>query len=168
MDIYLNSVGKNGVLLLNIPPDRRGLLHEADVAALKAWKARRDEAFGTNLAAAGRITDALGKRINGLTDGKLKTDHTIDASLANNTIEISWKKAVTLSSLMLMENIGKGQRVEGFAVEVRAGKGWIKAAEGTTIGYKRILLLKSISTTAVRIRITGSRLETNLAEIGIY
>lgn len=168
MDIYLNSVGKNGVLLLNIPPDRRGLLHEADVAALKAWKAKRDAAFGTNLAAAGRITDAGGKPIKGLTDGKLQTAHSIDASSSNNTIVISWKKPVKLSSLMLMENIAQGQRVEGFVVEAHTEKGWVKVAEGTTIGYKRILLLKSISSTTVRIQITSSRLETILAEIGIY
>jgi len=168
MDIYLNSVGKNGVLLLNIPPDRRGLLHEADVAALKAWKAKRDTAFGTNLAAKGRITDAGGKPIKGLTDGKLETAHTIDASSSNNPIEISWKKPLKLSSLMLMENIAQGQRVEGFVVEAHTEKGWVKVADGTTIGYKRIILLKGINTTAVRIRITGSRLETWLAEIGIY
>lgn len=34
LDIYFKSVGKNGVLLLNIPPDKRGRIHEADSAAL--------------------------------------------------------------------------------------------------------------------------------------
>ena len=168
MDIYLNSVGKNGVLLLNIPPDRRGLLHEADVAALEAWKARRDAAFGTNLAASGRITDAEGKSIKGLTDGKLHTYFTTDAALKNNTIEINWKKPVTLNSFMLMENIAKGQRVEGFVVEAHTEKGWVKVAEGTTIGYKRILRLKETTTFKLRIRIEGSRLAATVAEVGVY
>jgi alpha-L-fucosidase len=34
MDIYYRSVGRNGVLLLNLPPDRRGLIHETDAANL--------------------------------------------------------------------------------------------------------------------------------------
>ncbi len=33
-DIYLSSVGRGSTLLLNVPPDRRGLFHENDVAAL--------------------------------------------------------------------------------------------------------------------------------------
>ena len=37
MDIYYNSVGKNCVLLLNIPPDKEGLLNESDVNALQGW-----------------------------------------------------------------------------------------------------------------------------------
>ena len=37
VDIYYQSVGMNSVLLLNGPPDKRGLLHEADVARLKEF-----------------------------------------------------------------------------------------------------------------------------------
>ena len=38
----------------------------------------------------------------------------------------------------------------------------------TVIGYKRIVPLNSISTKAVRIRITDSRTEPTLAFLGIY
>ncbi|MGZ0150365.1 alpha-L-fucosidase [Kribbella sp. WER1] len=37
LDIYRKSVGRNAVLLLNIPPDRRGLFAEPDVEALLAF-----------------------------------------------------------------------------------------------------------------------------------
>ena len=50
VDIYYRSVGRNGVLLLNLPPDRRGLIHEADSASLVAFKHIIDESFTTNLA----------------------------------------------------------------------------------------------------------------------
>ena len=33
-DLYLRSVGRGASFLLNVPPDRRGLLHEADIASL--------------------------------------------------------------------------------------------------------------------------------------
>jgi alpha-L-fucosidase len=50
LEIYLTSVGRGSTLLLNVPPDRRGLIHENDVAALKQWRALLDETFKTNLA----------------------------------------------------------------------------------------------------------------------
>lgn len=37
MDLYYKSVGRGASFLLNVPPDRRGLLHEADVASLKGF-----------------------------------------------------------------------------------------------------------------------------------
>jgi len=55
VDIYFSSVGRNGVLLLNIPPDRRGLIHENDAAALAGMRAILDETFRTNLAAGAKI-----------------------------------------------------------------------------------------------------------------
>ena len=54
-DIYFRSVGYNSVLLLNIPPDRRGLIHEADVARLKEFAAYRKSIFAHN-----RVTDGEG------------------------------------------------------------------------------------------------------------
>ena len=51
LDIYYRSVGRNSVLLLNVPPDRRGLFHENDVARLRELRAALDETFKTNLAA---------------------------------------------------------------------------------------------------------------------
>ena len=47
VDLYYKSVGRNGVLLLNLPPDKRGLIHETDVASLKAYKSIIDSTFHT-------------------------------------------------------------------------------------------------------------------------
>ena len=45
MDIYFGSVGRNAVLLLNVPPDTRGRIPEADSIRLMEFKARRDSIF---------------------------------------------------------------------------------------------------------------------------
>jgi len=50
LDVYYKSMGRNGVLLLNIPPDRRGLFHENDIQVLKEFRSVLDETFATNLA----------------------------------------------------------------------------------------------------------------------
>jgi len=46
LDLYATSVGRNSKLLLNVPPTRDGLLHEADTAALLAFRAGHDAKFG--------------------------------------------------------------------------------------------------------------------------
>jgi alpha-L-fucosidase len=46
---------------------------------------------------------------------------------------------------------------------------WIRGEETTTVGHKRLLRLASPATSdEVRIRITGSRMEPTLAEIGLF
>ena len=53
LDIYESSVGRNGVLLLNIPPDTRGRIHENDERSLIGLRRILDATYGTNLAAGG-------------------------------------------------------------------------------------------------------------------
>ena len=53
-DLYFRSVGRGCNLLLNVPPDRRGRIHEADVAALDGFGDRVRSTFGRNLAAGAR------------------------------------------------------------------------------------------------------------------
>lgn len=54
MDLYYQSVGRGGSLLLNVPPDRRGLLGNADVASLKEFGGMVSRTFAKNLYAEGR------------------------------------------------------------------------------------------------------------------
>ncbi|HRJ15224.1 MAG TPA: alpha-L-fucosidase [Saprospiraceae bacterium] len=49
-EIYLSSVGRGAVLLLNVPPDRRGLIHENDIQSLKGFRRILDRTFKINLA----------------------------------------------------------------------------------------------------------------------
>src|SRR5690606_37953203 len=49
-DIYLTSVGRGSTLLLNVPPDPRGRLHERDVMSLKGLREIIDREFANNLA----------------------------------------------------------------------------------------------------------------------
>jgi alpha-L-fucosidase len=63
----------------------------------------------------------------------------------------------------------RSQRIESFAIDTWDGSAWTTADEQTTVGHKRLLRLKSpVTTSQVRIRITGSRLEPTLAEVGLF
>ena len=115
-DLYMKSVGRGGNLLLNVPPDRRGLIAAPDSAALMQFKKIRDEAFSKDVFKGAKI---------------IKT---------KNSIEVHLKKEVSLNALVLKENIQFGQRVIRF--EMSGGNDlehFEPIATGTTIGHKRIV-----------------------------
>jgi alpha-L-fucosidase len=166
-EIYFHSVGRNGVLLLNIPPDKRGLLSDYDIAALKAWKGKLDDIFKVNLL---KDAKAIGevKNTKPLLDRNDATHYSFSMKGKDNAIEMNLNGEKTFNVLMLQENIRMGQRVEKFVLEYWTNGEWKKATEGTTIGYKRLLEFPIITTTKVRLRILSARLQPALAEIGLY
>lgn len=50
LEIYYNSIGRNCVLLLNVPPNTQGLISNSDVQRLKEFTSAIDTIFSTNLA----------------------------------------------------------------------------------------------------------------------
>jgi alpha-L-fucosidase len=166
-EIYFHSVGRNGVLLLNIPPDKRGLITDYDIAALKTWKQKLNSIFEVNLLKDAKAVGAV-KNIKALLDGNDATHYSFSMKGKDNAIEMNWDGEKTFNVLMLQENIRIGQRVEKFVLEYWTNGEWKKATEGTTIGYKRLLEFPTITTTKVRWRILSARLQPALAEIGLY
>ncbi len=150
MNIYFSSVGRNSVLLLNIPPNKDGLISPEDSASLLGWKELREKTFSQNLAA-GAVIDSK--------NGKKDTTADIVYHLAGSK---------TFDVVMLQENIRVGQRVERFVVEAWDGAAWKQITEGTTIGYKRLLRFPAVTTDRVRLRILSSRLNPALAKFGLY
>ncbi|MBL7708881.1 MAG: alpha-L-fucosidase [Chitinophagaceae bacterium] len=168
LDIYFNSVGRNGVLLLNIPPDKRGLIHKSDIAALKQWKQLRDDIFKTNLAKGSMIKSANGVNTEYILDGNNATHFTTKGNDTTSVIELQLKSPALFNVLQLQENIKMGQRIERFELNYWDGMEWKMAANGTTIGYKRLLRFNTITTDRVRLRILSSRLNPYLAELGLF
>src|SRR5690606_2836064 len=91
-DIYLTSVGRGSTLLLNVPPDQRGLIHENDAKALQGWRAMLDSVFKTNLAANAKATassyrgDAYAAQM--VTDGGKETYWATDDDVTTGSIEV--------------------------------------------------------------------------------
>ena len=55
-DRYFTSVGRNSLLLFNIPPTTNGLYHENDVQALKDFSKLFNQTFNTDLTQYGIIS----------------------------------------------------------------------------------------------------------------
>jgi len=101
-----------------------------------------------------------------LTDANDET--AISGKTTGNVFTFRFKEVQTFNVLALQENIRKGQRIEQFVLEYWVDGEWKKAAEGTTVGYKRLLRFEDVTATQVRLRILSSRLEPHLAEMGLY
>uniref|UniRef100_A0A2B4REK2 alpha-L-fucosidase n=1 Tax=Stylophora pistillata TaxID=50429 RepID=A0A2B4REK2_STYPI len=129
VDIYYKSVGRNAVLLLNLPPDRRGLIHEKDVEVLKTYKAIIDETFAENFTKNAKVTAAQNKpTAQNVLDGKLATHWSADKLPATLTLNLENEK--TFDRIMLQEPIQLGQKISAFQVDVFFRGKWKKVFEG--------------------------------------
>ena len=170
-DIYYSSIGMNSTLLLNIPPDRRGLIHENDIDHLMALRRRIDNTFSVNLAQQAKLSSskpAKGFEAAKLIDGDKFSYWKSTTGDQEHLIEFKFKKAVTFDRLMLQENIRNGQRIEAFQLEVYQNRQWVKVAEAQTVGYKRLLRFEPVTAKKVRLKITAFRAAPELIEAGLY
>lgn len=147
VNIYYRSVGCNSVLLLNIPPDRRGLIHEIDVQRIK------------------ELSDYIAKTFdeNHVADGTPLWQAQVGQSK-----EYSVKPGAMVNTFLIQEDITQGQRVEDFLVEVYTNGAWQYAAEGTTVGYKRLLRFSDCRPEKVRVTVRGARGTANISNVGLY
>jgi alpha-L-fucosidase len=174
VDLYYKSVGRNSTLLLNLPPDRRGLIHENDIAALQGFKAILDETFRTNLALGARVkatsqwdTDPCFAPRN-VTDADPNSYWAARAGDTTGVVTITLPATRTFDRILLQEPIRLGQRIARFTVEARLGRKWEPLATATTIGYKRLLRIEPVTTQTIRIKIEAANSTPALSHIGLY
>ncbi|OUJ74345.1 alpha-L-fucosidase [Hymenobacter crusticola] len=168
LDIYNSSVGRNGVLLLNIPPDKRGLISQQDIASLKAWKAAIDKTYAKNLLKTAKVSGANASQTKALLDDKYTTYWSTGGNDTTATIDFTLSSPQDFDVLQLQENIAVGQRIEKFVFEYKSGEEWRTVVAGTTVGFKRILKFEPLQAQYLRLRITSSRLNPTLSSMGLY
>jgi len=172
LKLYYESVGRNGLLLLNVPPDTRGRIHEADSVRLVEWRAALDEIFSENLAAGAEASASSSRGVRfkaaRALDGEYDTFWTPDEGDDAPSLTIEFEEPETFNRIVLQEYIPLGQRVAGFCVDVLTAGGWYTIAEETTIGYKRILLVPETTATAVRVRFISCLAVPTINSMSIY
>ena len=155
VDIYFSSVGRNGVLLLNVPPDPRGRIADADVKSLQGMRAILDRTLATSVAQA-----------------RLPNPARAVGSAAVYEVPIGGGRAFDVA--LLQEDIRQGQRVEQFTLELCAADGCREFARGTTIGHKRLLRFPEVQVDAgrrdarVRLTIGQARGTPALSAVAVY
>jgi len=174
LDIYYSSVGYNSVLLLNLPPDRRGLIPDNDVRRLRELGAVLNATFDVNLALGASVTASHRRDDN----PEFGPEHIVDENKNTYWSTDDWTTAASLefdlgrvkrfNRAMLQEYIAIGQRIEQFVLELWDSRGWKEITRGTTVGYKRLLRFDDVSAQKVRLRILNARLCPTLSNFGLF
>ncbi|MBR6291478.1 MAG: alpha-L-fucosidase [Bacteroidales bacterium] len=144
MEIYYNSVGRNGLLLLNVPPDTNGRISAEDSATLVAFRAERDRIFSKDLAQGAKVR-AMGRLGHKAANVLDTAYHTYWAATGKNAELTLYLDTVTeFNIIVIQEYIPLGQRIENVQLAIDEGDGvYPHSTLCTTVGYKRIIRLDS-------------------------
>jgi alpha-L-fucosidase len=173
LDLYFQSVGRGAVLLLNLPPDRRGLIHEADVRSLKGFRRLLDRTFASNVAPQAATVAATGSDEGAFVapnvlDGNQDTYWYPGDGICTPELVLSFEQPVQFGIVGLREHLTLGQRVEKFAVDAWHDGDWQEIAQSTSIGHQRLLRVDGQTTKRVRLRITQAPVPPALAEFSLF
>lgn len=168
-ELYLKSVGRGANLLLNVPPDGRGLINENDSAALVGFNKLRNENFDNNISGRGKgffLSHYREGQLLKLNDGNVSTFNGLSQGMS---VGVKFPVPQMINCIVLRESMFEGQNCRQFRIWLRDEKrGLVKAIEGTTIGTKRIITFPRLSVSYINLSIAGQRLETRITEIEAY
>ena len=187
--MYLETVGRNATLILNLPPDTAGVLPAATVNALKGMGDLLKARLANDLAKIAKIevdeTRTAGAnrdyKAENMIDGNKNTYWATNDGIIESAITLTWDAEQTVRYVELMEYIAKGQRVKKFRIEkTQDGITWERIAanvETTTVGYKRIIPLNGQTANSydsgykvkgIRIVIEDSKACPLISKVSVY
>jgi alpha-L-fucosidase len=134
VSLYFSSVGRNGKLLVNVPPTREGVLMATDVARLGSFRERLTSLFEHDV--------ADGARRAWLPTGVRSAELSVDLG-----------HAVTIGVARLEEDIEYGQSVERYTLYGAADSDWQVLSRGSTIGYAKLDRFAPVTVRRVRLTI---------------
>lgn len=175
LEIYYKSVGRNCVLLLNVPPNTAGRLDEADVQRLGELREALDRIFAEDLAQDARVTaSSVRGGVGGyagaqVLDGAPGTYWAPVAGVESGSLELDLGAPETFNVIRIQEPVTMGQRVAAYRVEAWQDEAWEPISRGTTVGYKKLDRLETpVTAQRLRLVIEEARAEPLIAEFGLY
>jgi alpha-L-fucosidase len=172
--LYLDSVGRNSLLRLNVPPDTRGLLADPDVATLNQLGPAIAALYRTNVAAGQAVTaDSVFENLpayaaTSAVDGRADTFWAAAAGQTSARIEVDLGGLRSFDLISIQEPIALGERATQHHVEARAGGVWTTIATGTAIGERKLHRTGPVSADRVALVITEARGAPAVSELGVY
>lgn len=173
--IYYNCVGGNGLLLLNVPPNREGLFSEIDVKRLEELGDYLRKTFQTNLLKGAVLStdhSEWGHPVEFVRTDDYDSFFKTEDGITKASIEAKWNESIEISHVVLKENIRYSQRIERFIIDVNTGvdgqESWQTVFEGTVVGYKKIIRIVPTTIKSLRIRILDARVAPTLSFLGVY
>ena len=176
VDLYYRSVGRGASLLLNLPPDTRGRIHDSDVRSLRGFREILDGTFAVDLAHSASSVSShptqdaeTGARYSARNaiDGRRDT-YWYPGDRATPEISLEFDHPVQFNVVGLREYLPLGQRVEAFALDAWQDGKWRQFAVGTSIGSRRLVRSEGVTTYKVRLRITQAPVGPTLTEFSLF
>jgi len=173
VDIYFQSVGRGTSLLLNLPPDRRGLIHEIDADHLREFHSFLERTFQHDLARNGSISasNTRGPEFAAgfLVDENPETCWATEDGVTNAQLVLEFPQALTFNIFKAQEYIALGQRVRAWRLDAQAPDGkWLPVTKGTTIGYKRLARFTPVTAQRVRLCLENSAACPVLTSLSLF
>lgn len=179
LELYYNSVGRNCLLLLNVPPNSSGLISEQDIKVLQEFSNLRASIFSQNLAKSAIVTASTTRGGSGSNNTQFNSKSILEEGIftywapkKNQThwiIYLDFQESVSFNVVQIQEPIQMGQRIVKFHVDVVDEDGeWREVLTGSTVGFKRILRFPNVKTQRLRLVIDKSRAEPLVAYLGVY
>ncbi len=170
--IWFESVGRSCVLIMNLPPDQRGLVHETDSKNAIEAHGIIEKTFAVNLASGGKATASSQRAdicdANMILDTDYNTFYTSKEGDLNPVIEIELPKEEEFDCLMIGEVVELGQRIKGYRVEAEVDGEWKELCDKKSIGFRNIQNFEAVTSKKVRITIYDSGAEPVIREFGLY
>jgi alpha-L-fucosidase len=172
LELWYTSVGRNSSLHLNVPADKRGMLHENDVNALLEFRKLREREFETDLARGKEVTasESRGKSFAStyVTDGDPETYWATKDDVHSVELIVELGTDTEVNRVLMQEYLKLGQRVEEFQVAIWNDGKWVSVLDGTTIGYKIVRKFPTVKTSRVKVTIVRSKACPVISNIELY
>lgn len=174
VDLFFKSIGRGASFLLNLPPDRRGLIHENDIRSLQGFRRLLDESFAHNLArnaecSASNTRGGLGQFAPAhVIDGNDETYWATDDDRMKPELILDFPQPVTFNLIKLREFLPLGQRIDRFAVDIDDGGRWREWCSEPAIGAHRLIRGRSATTRRVRLRVVESAACPAVSELALF
>jgi alpha-L-fucosidase len=166
--IYLKSVGRGSNLILNVPPDRRGLISDRDSAALIRFAQYRIASFFNNLIInENAVIFWKGENITGIL-GDGNGDFNLGKKYRNENLEILFDHPLWVNCVFLKEEMALGQRIKSFSIELYNGDSLVYSKVNSTVGDHRLLSFPGIYSNRLVIKILDAKAEPILNGLGVY
>ncbi len=130
MDLYVQSVGRGAVLLLNSTPNTDGEIPAGDIERYREFGEAIERNFGRPIAKA--------EDVNG------------------STVELNLGRPRRVNCTDLWEDYTLGHRIRAYVVEGRAEGQWIRLGGGTAVGRRKMDLFDAVTVDRVRVTVTAS------------
>ena len=168
LDHYEKTVGRNSVMLLNVPPTVTGQFAQSSIDAIDSFATERRKAF-TQDHALGRSVSAAGTETLAVTDGNARTSW-LHEGPESSAVDLDLGEARTISRIGLSEDtLAHGQTVESFHIEAQVDGEWTTIASAGTIGQSRIVTFpQPVTAQHFRLVVDEARGSYSLANMSLF